>query len=83
MVTSVLAALFILQHQKNGSKFIIQDNRMIITNVKNAERERERKRERERDLGSNHTDEGRMHSAFRLTAVAWKLQENLNLSAAV
>jgi hypothetical protein len=24
-----------------------------------------------------------MHSAFRLTAVAWKLQENLNLSAAV
>jgi hypothetical protein len=46
-------------------------------------RERERERERERDLGSNHTDEGRMHSAFRLTAVAWKLQENLNLSAAV
>jgi hypothetical protein len=78
MVTSVLAALFILQHQKNGSKFIIQDNRMIITNVKNAQRERERE-----DLGSNHTDEGRMHSAFRLTAVAWKLQENLNLSAAV
>ena len=59
---------FILQHQKNGSKFIIHDNRMIITrNFTKIKHERERERgntKKKKKLGRDHGDEEMAHPAL-------------------